>query len=174
MKKRLFIALSLILFLRFLPSDIAYGRGTSLSPKRHPIPRSHPLTQYDASCPSTGSTWYISQASADLVGPYSPKGPAQLSTGQVENIPGSDPVVGGVHAIVAHPTNANILDWNKRWNSAEDHECYRRQSELDSVSTDQFPSLSIGALELDPTDLTFRMLVAGMAGTAISATWVDP
>jgi photosystem II stability/assembly factor-like uncharacterized protein len=87
-------------------------------------------------------------------------GPSPNTLGQVENIPNRE-VVGAVNAVTPHPTDADTLFvgavnggiWrtsdataaNPRWNNLTDNE----------------ESLSIGALEFDPTDATNHTLVAG-------------
>ena len=71
-------------------------------------------------------------------------------------------VVGAIHTVAAHPTDANIL-YVGGVNSG-----IWRTSNATAPSpnwtplTDNFPSLSIGALEFDPTDATRRTLVAGI------------
>jgi uncharacterized repeat protein (TIGR01451 family) len=91
-----------------------------------------------------------------------PQGPGPALNGQVENIPGMNPVTGGVHTIVAHPTNADILFLGAVnggvWRTTNATAANPTWTPL----TDQFPSLSIGALELDPIDTTNQTLVAGI------------
>jgi photosystem II stability/assembly factor-like uncharacterized protein len=79
----------------------------------------------------------------------------------LENIPGNNPVTGAVHTVVAHPTNADILYLGGVnggiWRTTNATAASPNWTPL----TDQFPSLSIGALELDPTDATNQTLVGG-------------
>lgn len=92
-------------------------------------------------------------------------GPGPSHGGQVEGITNRE-VVGAVNAIAAHPTDANILYagsvnggiW-RTGNATAASPTWTRQ-------TDTFDSLSIGALEFDPTDATRQTLVAGVARTS--------
>ena len=82
--------------------------------------------------------------------------------GRSNNITPNDEVVGAIQTVAAHPTDANILYvggvnsgiWRTGNATAE--------SPNWTPLTDNFPSLSIGALEFDPTDPTRRTLVAGI------------
>ena len=88
------------------------------------------------------------------------QGPGPNTRGQVENITDRE-VVGAINAVTPHPTNANIVYvgavnggiWRTA-NGMAASPTWQRQ-------TDTQQSLSIGALEFDPTDATNRTLVAG-------------
>jgi Bacterial Ig domain len=90
------------------------------------------------------------------------QGPGPTLFGQVENIIPNNEVVGAIHTVAAHPTDADIL-YVGGVNSG-----IWRTSNATAASPnwtpliDNFPSLSIGALEFDPTDATNRTLVAGI------------
>ncbi len=93
-------------------------------------------------------------------GAWVPRGPAAARFGQPENIPNS-PIAGAIEAVVAHPTNAGIL-----WIGAVNGGIFRTDNATAasphwSQQTDAEASLSIAALELDPTDATNNTLVAG-------------
>jgi photosystem II stability/assembly factor-like uncharacterized protein len=93
---------------------------------------------------------------------WMPQGPGPTLDGQVENIPGGNPVVGAVHAVAPHPSDAEIL-----YIGAVNGGVWRTDDAL-SLSptwiplTDRFPSLSISSLEFDPTDANDLTLVAGI------------
>ena len=88
------------------------------------------------------------------------QGPGPNTQGQVENITDRE-VVGAINAVTPHPTNANIVYvgaanggiWRTA-NAMAASPTWQRQS-------DTHQSLSIGALEFDPTDATNNTLVAG-------------
>lgn len=92
------------------------------------------------------------------------QGPIQVSGGQSEGItvPRSRPVAGAVHVVRPHPTDADILYagavnggvWRTGNASAADPSWTRL--------TDSQQSLSIGALDIDPTDGSVQTLVAGI------------
>ena len=86
-------------------------------------------------------------------------GPAPTANAQV-NIPPNNEVCGAISAIAAHPNNANIL-----YIGAVNGGVWRTTNATAASPawtpvTDTLPSLSIGALEFDPTDTTFQTLVA--------------
>jgi hypothetical protein len=108
---------------------------------------------------------FSSAAHAQLVGRWVPVGPSPARNGQVENISNRE-VAGAINVLAAHPTNANVLYagavnggvWvTQDANSAAP---YWRQL------TDNLGSLSIGALELDPTDAAAQTIVAGIGRTS--------
>ncbi len=91
-------------------------------------------------------------------------GPAPAIGGQVEGgtlVPPGE-VSGAIHTVAAHPTNQNKL-----WIGAANGGIWTTSNAL-AASPDWTPlgdfesSLSIGALELDPTDATHMTLVAGI------------
>jgi hypothetical protein len=88
-----------------------------------------------------------------------PQGPAPCTDGQVENISLLNEVAGSIHVVVAHPTNANVL-----YAGTTNGGVWKTVDALAAVPgwtplTDGFPSLSIGALEMDPANPD--VLVAG-------------
>lgn len=90
-----------------------------------------------------------------------PNGPGPNTQGQVENITNRE-VVGAVHAVAPHPANANIL-----YIGAVNGGIWRTDNAMAASpnwtqQTDTTGSLSIGALEFDPTDVTNQTLVAGI------------
>src|SRR5262245_35441474 len=95
-------------------------------------------------------------------GQWTAQGPGPTRNGQVDNVTPNNEVDGAIHTVAAHPTDANIL-YVGGVNSG-----IWRTGNATAASptwiplTDNFPSLSIGALEFDPTDPTNRTLVAGI------------
>lgn len=90
-------------------------------------------------------------------------GPAAVINGQVEGMSAqSNPVTGAVHAVAPHPTDANILYIGAVnggvWKTTNATAANPTWTPL----TDQMGTLSIGALEFDPTDATYNTLVAGV------------
>lgn len=120
--------------------------------------------------PSTGSPYTLSfsvripPALAAGNGSWEAQGPVQVSNGQSEGItvPRARPVAGAVHVVRPHPTNPAILYvgavnggvWRSNNATAADPSWTRL--------TDGQQSLSIGALDIDPTDGTVNSLVAGI------------
>jgi hypothetical protein len=87
--------------------------------------------------------------------------PGPTRHGQVEDIDEGE-VVGAIRVIAAHPTNPDVV-----YIGAVNGGIWRTEHARDphpgwSAETDDQPSLSIGALEFDPTDATGRTLVAGL------------
>ena len=85
-------------------------------------------------------------------GRWRPIGPAPIHFGQVENVGHDDEVVGAIHTVLAHPTNANVL-----FIGAVNGGVWRTDNATSPVPTwrpltDDFPSLSIGAMAMDLTD----------------------
>jgi photosystem II stability/assembly factor-like uncharacterized protein len=95
-------------------------------------------------------------------GSWTAQGPGPTRDGQTEKVTPNDEVVGAIHAVAAHPTDANILYVggvnSGIWRTGNATAASPTWTPL----TDNFPSLSIGALEFDPTDPTRRTLVAGV------------
>jgi hypothetical protein len=96
---------------------------------------------------------------------WRPLGPGPSHNGQVENITNLE-VVGAVNAVATHPTDAGIVYVGSVnggiWRTANATAAapnWTRQ-------TDTQGSLSIGAIELDPTDAQSRTLLAGVARTS--------
>jgi Big-like domain-containing protein len=95
-------------------------------------------------------------------GTWTAQGPGPTRNGQVENIIPNNEVVGAIHTIAAHPTDPNILYVggvnSGIWRTGNAAAASPNWTPL----TDNFPSLSIGALEFDPTDANRRTLIAGI------------
>jgi hypothetical protein len=97
-----------------------------------------------------------------LGGIWQPIGPAPKRNIQAKGDTPEDEVGGAVHTVAAHPTNADILYagavnggiW-KTTNATAVRPTWVQQTESQL-------SLSIGALEFDPTDVTRQTLVAGI------------
>src|SRR5262245_2028431 len=96
-----------------------------------------------------------------LGGRWQPIGPAPKRNMRSKGETPEDEVGGAVHTVAAHPTDANILYagavnggiW-KTTNATAVRPTWMQQTESQL-------SLSIGALEFDPTDATRQTLVAG-------------
>ena len=90
-----------------------------------------------------------------------PNGPGPNTQGQVQNIANLE-VVGAVNAVAPHPTDANV-----HYVGAVNGGIWRTGNAM-AISpnwvqqTDSAQSLSIGALEFDPTDGSNQTLVAGI------------
>jgi hypothetical protein len=101
----------------------------------------------------------VATGAAPLV--WVPNGPGPNTQGQVENIANRE-VVGAVNAVAPHPTDANIL-----YVGAVNGGIWRTGNAMAmspnwTQQTDSTQSLSIGALEFDPTDPSNQTLVAGI------------
>jgi Big-like domain-containing protein len=94
-------------------------------------------------------------------GMWTAMGPNPIRNGQVENITNRE-VIGAIHTVAPHPNDSNILYVggvnSGIWRTGN----ARAASPHWTPLIDNFPSLSIGALEFDPTDATNRTLVAGI------------
>ncbi len=94
---------------------------------------------------------------------HTSQGPGPMTGGQVEGMAAQqNPVAGAVHTVVAHPNNANIA-----WVGSVNGGVWRTNNATAASPTwtpltDEFPGLSIGALEMDPTIGTNLVLVAGI------------
>lgn len=91
---------------------------------------------------------------------YTAQGPGPLTGGQVEGI-ANGLVSGAIHTVVTHPTDANQL-----WVGAVNGGIWKTNNATAADPawtslTDEAASLSIGALEMDPTIGTNLVLVAG-------------
>jgi photosystem II stability/assembly factor-like uncharacterized protein len=91
---------------------------------------------------------------------WAPEGPRPTTGGQVEGIVDGE-VVGAIKAVAAHPTNPDLVYVGSVnggvWRTRNAQNATPTWEQL----TDAQRSLSIGALEFDPTDSTHRTLVAG-------------
>ena len=90
-----------------------------------------------------------------------PQGPFSATDGQVENIAPQDRVVGAVHTVLAHPTEADVL-----YIGGTNSGVWRTYNATDANPnwtplTDDMPSQSIGALVFDVADSTNQTIYAG-------------
>ncbi len=99
-------------------------------------------------------------AEVSAIGTWQPQGPGPNTAGQVEGIADRE-VSGAIHAVVAHPTNPDILYaggvnggiWKSvNATAASPHWTHQTAGQV---------SQSIGAIDLDPTDASHQTLVAG-------------
>ncbi len=101
------------------------------------------------------------QVSINASADWSPLGPFGATNGQVENIPNRT-VVGAIHTVLAHPTNADIL-YVGSVNGGVWKTVNATASQPNWIPlTDAMPSQSIGALAFDLADPTFNTLYAGV------------
>jgi hypothetical protein len=95
-------------------------------------------------------------------GTWTAQGPGPTRNGQVENVTPNNEVVGAIQTVAPHPTDPNILYAggvnSGIWMTGNATVASPHWTPL----TDDFPSLSIGALEFDPNDATHQTLVAGI------------
>jgi hypothetical protein len=102
---------------------------------------------------------------AQTGGPWQPVGPAPTFGGQVEGIVNRE-VAGAVEALAQHPSNADILYIGSVnggiWRSTNATAASPTWTRL----TDTLGTLSISALEFDPTDATRQTLLAGTGRTS--------
>jgi hypothetical protein len=87
-------------------------------------------------------------------------GPAAIINGQVEKVTPNNEVSGAIHTVLTHPTNANIM-----YIGAANGGIWRTTNALQSQPhwqpmTDHLPSLSIGAMAMDPNNPS--RIVAGI------------
>lgn len=102
------------------------------------------------------------QAQPAITGQWQAQGPAPALDGQVENVVPDDEVVGAVHVVLPHPSDPDVLYiggvnagvWKTTNATAASPNWVRL--------TDQFPSLSIGALAFDSADTTNQTIYAGI------------
>jgi GEVED domain len=94
-------------------------------------------------------------------GNWTPLGPFSATNGQVEGIV-NRPVVGAIHAVLAHPTNADIIYIGSVnggvWKSTNATSTQPHWTPL----TDSMPSQSIGSLAFDLADTTSNTIYAGV------------
>lgn len=93
---------------------------------------------------------------------FTAEGPSPATDGQVENVTPNNEVTGAAHVIAAHPTNPDLLYIGGTNGGIWRTENATAPSPTWTPLTDQLGSLSLGALEFDPTDSTNQTLVAGI------------
>ena len=111
---------------------------------------------------STQSAAISVQALPATSGMWISQGPGPTQNGQTENVSPNNEVVGAVHTVVAHPTDPDIL-----WIGSANGGIWRTDNATAVNPTwtsliDDLPSLSIGAMEMDPTDASNQTLLAGI------------
>ncbi len=127
-------------------------------------PGDRPLFVYLLLVGLTLSSALLAQADRSLPteGVWVQQGPSPATSGQVENVSPDNEVVGAVHALLTHPSNADIIYigavnggiW-KTENATATSPNWVRQ-------TDGFQSLSIGGLDFDTADSSNQTLLAGV------------
>src|SRR5262249_20180488 len=106
----------------------------------------------------------IGAPAGQIPGVWTGLGPAPATNSQNTGltIPPDNPVCGAIQSTAAHPTNPDILYirainggiW-RTFNATATNPTW-------TPLTDSLPSLSVGALEFDPTDPTHQTLIAGI------------
>ncbi len=155
-----------LLFLGNLSGSLVYGLNSD--PTQGPPPPTLPDDNPDPDQLGGEQAVFSQPAShaplAVTGGVWLPQGFSPANNGQVEGSTMTNrPVVGAIHTVAAHPTNADIMYigttnggiW-KTTNATATNPTWIPQ-------TDSASSMSIGALEFDPTDATHETLVAGFA-----------
>ncbi len=94
----------------------------------------------------------VQSAYASVLAKWIPQGPGPSQNGDVENVTPNNEVVGAIHTVLAHPTDADTL-----WIGATNGGIWRTTNATDTSPnweplTDEFRGLSIGAMAFDPTD----------------------
>ena len=101
------------------------------------------------------------------LGYWSAEGPQPTINGQVESIPntgpGANPVVGAMHTVLADPGDADVMYAGATnggiWKTTDATNPNPTWTPL----TDEFLSLSSGAMEFDPTDPTNQTILVASA-----------
>lgn len=97
---------------------------------------------------------------------WKPVGPAAIVEGQTENVAPGNKVAGAVHVTIPHPTNADRM-----WVAAVNGGVWETRNARAENPTwrplmDSLPSISVAALDLDPTDASHRTLLAGLGNVS--------
>ncbi|TWU57052.1 Bacillopeptidase F precursor [Rubripirellula tenax] len=107
--------------------------------------------------------WYIDDVVVNSSSnrTWSPQGPFSATNGQVEAIAPNGQIVGAIHTVLAHPTDADIL-----YIGATNGGVWRTDNATAATPnwtplTDDLPSLSIGAMAFDTADPTFQTIYVG-------------
>ena len=90
-------------------------------------------------------------------------GPAPVNNAQVQNIVPNSPIVGAIEALAVHPTNPDIMYVGGVQGGVWKTTNATAQSPSWTPLTDFLPSLSIGSIEFDPTDVTSNTLLVSFA-----------
>ncbi len=95
-------------------------------------------------------------------GDWQAQGPGPILFGQTEGVTPDNEVVGAVHTVLAHPTNPDMLYIGAVnggiWKTVNATAVSPNWTRL----TDDFPSLSIGAMAFDSADATLQTVYAGI------------
>lgn len=164
-KKAGFYSLTVVLSAGML---IASG-GMNLHAQEQPPPDDAPFQRVQMEAPQIAPTQAdeaVPPAAAAalpvITGNWLAQGPGPSTNGQVENVSPNNEVVGAVHALAAHPTDPNVLYLGGVnggvWQTTDG----TAPSPTWKPLTDSESSLSIGALEFDPSDATHNTLWAGI------------
>jgi len=93
------------------------------------------------------------------------QGPFGATNGQVENI-ANRPVVGAIHAVLAHPTNPDIVYAGGTNGGVWKTSNATAASPTWSTNTDNQSSISIGSMAFDRADPSFQTVYAGNGNTS--------
>ncbi len=166
------------------------GRYTRLPSVEHLEQRSL-LSASGASLDDPGGQNLQAVVLPPIAATWIPQGPAPIQNGQVEYISPNNEVVGAIHTVAADPFDADILYVGGTNGGIWKTNNAGAASPTWTPQTDGMGSMSIGALEFDPTDFSYNTLVAGIgrfssffrsggARTGIlvttngGATWTNP
>jgi hypothetical protein len=132
-------------------------------PEPPPQPNQRGINRLSAEQGSAGALDALTPATPSIGitgGTWSAQGPAPNTNGQVQNLTPNNEVSGAIHAVVAHPTDPNIL-----YVGAVNGGVWRTSNATAASPTwtpltDFDQSLSTGALEMDPSNS--QILLAGI------------
>lgn len=154
------------------PSPAPAPVDAPTTPLGHPAPSySRPLPSFTPSRPPPAVN--LSSALPGAVNesnPWRPVGAAPITDGQVENIPGGE-VSGAVHIVLPHPTNADILYIGAVNGGIWKTSNATATSPAWEPLTDFAESLSIAALEFDPTDPSYSTIWAAVGTNSSFASF---
>ncbi|MEZ6123004.1 MAG: Calx-beta domain-containing protein [Planctomycetaceae bacterium] len=110
----------------------------------------------------TFSTSETIDVTDDDLGSWIPQGPFSATGGQSENAAPNNQIVGAIHAVLAHPTNPDILYIGAInggiWRTTNATAVQPDWTPL----TDNLPSMSMSSLTFDTADPTWQTLYAGI------------
>jgi len=158
-------ALGAVLFIVVSLTLVTRSESADPTPAR-PDPRPAELFRQEAGAAAISSyapiprTHYIGVSGGVVGGTWTGQGPGPTTGAQVQNLTPNNEVAGAIHAVVAHPTDPNIL-----YIGAVNGGVWRTMnataaSPTWTALTDVEQSLSLGALEMDPSNP--MILLAGM------------
>jgi len=150
--------LAAVILIRIL---CAQAQAAQPAPYNPPGPREYAIPKQALLGQPISKAGQIGPA-AQTLGNWVALGPAPTIRAQV-GIPPNNPVCGAIQTVAAHPTNPDILYIGAVnggiWRTINATAANPDWTPL----TDTLPSLSIGALEFDPTDATHQTLIGGSA-----------